>query len=88
MADETVPTVADAPATTQIQVRTDALTIDDLVFLEDMGEGKVKSMRAIRDFFDRMVVGGVGTRKIRELVDISKAILEKVSEESNPKETA
>jgi hypothetical protein len=97
MADETVAAHNGASASSreteastvdQIQVNADALTLDDLVFLEDMGEGKVTSMRAIRDFFNRVVVGGAGKRKISELQAISKAIVDKVGESSNPKEAA
>ena len=71
-----------------IRVKTDELTLDDLVFLEDMGEGRITKMREIRDFFDRVVEGGAGKRKVRDMVEISKAILAKIQEESNPKETA
>lgn len=70
--------------TEQIRVNTDALTLDDLVLLEDAAAGNT-SMRELRDLFDRTIEGGAGKRKVKELRAIADALLVAVRVEMNPK---
>lgn len=69
----------------EIRIDADKITIDDLVLLEDIGEGKA-SLRDIRDLLNRVVVGGVGKRRAGELRDLAEAVNKAVSELANPKE--
>jgi len=67
----------------KIEVNLDAMTIDDLVFLEEAGNAKVK-MAELKAFLDRVVVGGVGHLPIKALKDVAEAITDAVQAEANP----
>jgi hypothetical protein len=74
-------------ADTDITVKYDEITIDDLVLMEDIGDGKA-SLRDMRDFLNRVIEGGAGKRKAGELRKLAEAVSLAVSEIANPKEVA
>ena len=75
----------------RIHVNTDVLTIDDMVFLEEMNAGTLYTFRQLRDFFNHVVVNEDGTpadagkRSRKDIARIINAIWDAIIEDGNPK---
>lgn len=89
MADETTdrPPQAERPP---LKVDPTKLTIDDLVWLEDIGAGVKEgfSVRRLRDMLNRCVEGGIGHLPITDLRDVTAEIVRAVVAGGNPKSAA
>lgn len=68
----------------EIIVKREALTIDVLAEIEALGDGR-PSVRKMRAALNPVIEGGVGQYNIAQLGAIVEAIMNMVSEMTNPK---
>jgi hypothetical protein len=57
----------------RVEVDLSGLTIEDMIFIEEMGSGAA-SAKAMVEFLDRLVVGGARHRPLSDLREIVEAI--------------
>lgn len=56
------------------------ITFDDLVMLEEYGNGERADIKGMRDILNRFVVGGVGSVKLVDFVPLMKAVMHKIGQ--------
>lgn len=63
-----------------IDVDLEDITFDDLVMLEEYGNGERDDIKGMRDVLNKFVVGGVGSVKLLEFIPLMKAVMHKIGQ--------